>query len=565
MGTPTRTESAAATLLIVLGVMTSVGPSVAAAQDACAGFDRKHTITKLGGPNAVGPGGLQTRSELQAYFAANSDEIRSILASQGLGRDVADALLSAVREGTGIRERTMPEGDRLEWMAYRKGGEVRTVEKICLNLVGTAPAFEIDVPVITATETATADCGLEVTTDCRPGGVSTFHVRAAPGAQVALESPTGTRPIIDGNEPSWTGPMDEPYQATSAFAVSNAAMTTETVTTYTFVVPRECVNLSFVGQIESQRPGPPVTCSERRPQPVCPVPPPPTCAIDLDATELHRGDTVGYQVTGEWAEIDLELLHDGAVVGEPALTSEGGTFVVTERGTYTVVGTASNELGDTHSCRASVEVTGSDWIVRPFGAFLMVGSDRTEGAVVPPTSLKSCPCPPDAAYGYDDGYGFGISVERRLGERFGLEARGLYGRLDNTFSIGGNGIGITERDTVDYLDLSVGLNIHLTLNRDLDWYVGPFVGYGDIGGHESLAFARSLKYEPDGAVTFGAQTGLDWPLGDGPWALHGGARYTVGAPDVVRRYTNAAGAVSEQSESLHIDPITVELGVGYRF
>ncbi|HSQ22487.1 MAG TPA: outer membrane beta-barrel protein [Coriobacteriia bacterium] len=561
MCTLSRHVKPAASLLFMLGMMTLAATSPAAAQDVCAGFDRKHTITKLGGPNALAPGGVQTRAELQAYFAANADEIRTVLASQGLGKEVANALFDAVRQGTGITERTMPEGERLQWMAYRKGGSVVTIENVCLKLPGGALAFEITVPVVTAAETARADCSIDVTADPQPGGTSTFRVRTAPGARVTLEGPDGTRTIIEGGDSTWSGPWDDPYRADYAFMVTNEGATTETSTSYAFLVPRDCLNLAFaVDQPKEQRVSRPETCSERRIVPK-PVPPkPPMCTIDLDLTEARRGDVVGYRVTGEWAELDLEVLLDGAPLAEPPLTSEHGTLVPTRRGTYTIVATATNELGDTEICRASVDMVGADWIVRPFAAYLM--ADEKMSATV---DLASCPCPARTTYGYDDGYGLGLSVERLLSERIGVEARGLYGRLDDRFWIGANGIGITESDTSDYWDLSLGLNVHLTPKGAVDWYAGPFVGYSTVDGHTSFVVDRSLEYDAEGDLTWGAQTGLDWPFGDSPWSLHVGARYTWYTADISYRHTNPEGAVHEQPESIDLDPITMELGVAYHF
>ena len=564
MGTLSRHVKSATSLLFMLGMMTLAVSSPAAAQGVCPGFDRKHTITRLGGANALAPGGEQTRSraELQAFLAANAEMIRAVLASQGLGEEVANALFDAVRQDTGITERNMPEGERLQWMAYRKGGRVTTIENVCLNLRGAAPAFEITVPMVTAAQTARADCSIDVTTDLQPGGRSTFRVRTAPGARVTLEGPAGSRTIIEGGDSTWTGPWDDPYRADYAFTVTNEGVITETITNYKFLVPRECLNLAFIGQAQDQRAGKPETCSERRTveRPVQP-PEPPTCAIVLDVTKARRGDVVGYRVTGKWDKLDLEVLLDGVPLAEPRLTSESGTLVLTRRGTYTIVATVNNERGDTEVCRASVEVGGADWIVRPAAAYLLTGDEEIGATVVP----GDCPCPARTTYGYDDGYGLGLGVERLLSERIGVEARGLYGRLHDRFRIGANGIGITERETRNYWDLSLGLNFHLTPKGAVDWYAGPFVGYAKVEGHKSLVVDRSLEYDAKGGLTWGAQTGLDWPFGHSPWSLHGGARYTWYAVDMTYRYTNPAGTVFEQSKSVDLNPITLELGVAYHF
>jgi hypothetical protein len=190
-----------------------------------------------------------------------------------------------------------------------------------------------------------------------------------------------------------------------------------------------------------------------------------------------------------------------------------------------------------------------------------VADGETRGTVNPGT----CPCPARTSYGYDDGYGLGLGVERLLSERFGVEARALYGRLDEDFRIGANGIGIRERDKRHYWDLSLGLNVHLTPKGAVDWYAGPFVGYSKVDGHRYLVVDRSLEYDVDGSLTWGVQTGLDWPFGHSPWSLHGGARYTRYAPDVTQRYTDPNGAVFEQRKSIDLNPITLELGVAYHF
>jgi hypothetical protein len=488
-----RLVKSATPLHFLLGMMILAASSPSAAQGVCPGFDRKHTITRLGGPNALAPGGGHSRTlaELQAYFATNTETIRAVLASQGIGEEVASALLDAVRQGTRITERNMPEGERLQWMAFRKGGRVATIENVCLNLPGYAPAFEITVPVVVAAETARADCSLDVTADHQPGGASSFRVRAAPGARVTMEGPAGSRTIIEGGDATWTGPWDDPYRADYAFTVTNEGATTETIASYTFLAPRECLNLALVGRTEERRAGKPVPCSERRtvprpPQPVQPVQP----------------------------------------VEPPP----------------------------------SVEVGGAAWILRPFAAYL-IADGETSGTVNP----GSCPCPARTTYGYDDGYGLGLSVERLLSERFGVEARVLYGRLDDRFWIGANGIGITESKARDYWDLSLGLNVHLTPKGAVDWYAGPFVGYSVVDGHKTFVVDRSLELDARGRLTWGVQTGLDWPFGSSPWSLHVGARYTRYAPRIIHRHTDPNGAVVEQRKSIGLHPVTLELGVAYHF
>lgn len=213
-------------LLFMLGLIALAPSTPSAAQGVCEGFDQKHTITRLGGENAFAPGGThtRTRAELQQFFAANAGTIRSILAGRGLDNTVADALLDAVRKDRDITERTMRDGERLEWMAYRSEGEARTIENVCVNLPGYAPAFVITLPVKTAAGTAARpDCSIDVKTDLQPSGASTLQVRTAPGARVTMDGPAGPRTIIQGGASTWTGPWNDPYGADTAFTVTNEA------------------------------------------------------------------------------------------------------------------------------------------------------------------------------------------------------------------------------------------------------------------------------------------------------------------------------------------------------
>jgi outer membrane protein W len=312
----------------------------------------------------------------------------------------------------------------------------------------------------------------------------------------------------------------------------------------------------------------PESCTARR---IVPRPPLPTCdKLVLDKTEARRGDVVSYRVTGKWVNLDLEVLLDGKPLPDVHLTGESGTLTLAQPGTYTIVATTTNELGEKTSapdCQKTIHVVGEEavpgrarWIVRPFAAFLFADAD-TSGTV----TLGPCPCSARTTYGYDNGFGFGVSVERLFTDRIGVEARGLFARLKDEFEIGGNGIGIAESGRRNYWDFSLGLDVHLTPNRKFDWYAGPFVGYSTVGGRTSLVVDRSLEFDPDGEVTWGVQTGFDWPFGHSRWSLHSGARYTRYRPDVTIRYTDPAGAVHEQEKSIGLHPITLELGVAYHF
>lgn len=79
-------------------------------------------ITRLGTSEAMCSGGVQTLADLQAYFANNPNDVRSVLEDSGWAGS-ADDLLAAVAEGQVI-ERAYPVGTKLAWMGANKKGNL---------------------------------------------------------------------------------------------------------------------------------------------------------------------------------------------------------------------------------------------------------------------------------------------------------------------------------------------------------------------------------------------------------------------------------------------------------
>ena len=214
-------------------------------------------------------------------------------------------------------------------------------------------------------------------------------------------------------------------------------------------------------------------------------------------------------------------------------------------------------MGDTDVCEATVEVVGGDWIVRPFAAWI---SPNDEEAITVGTTAEGLPV--RTFYNYDDGYGLGLSVERLFNDRVGLEGRGVFAQLDDMYEIDIGALWEMTDDEVDYWNLSLGLNFHLTPESNLDWYVGPFIGWASIDGNEFNLLERNVVRDADGDFIWGGQVGLDWPFGDSAWGLHLGARYTAFSTDIE---AEGADEPNRELDELNLDPITVELGLAYHF
>jgi len=125
------------------------------ASSATASAQQYKKITRLGTSQAVCPGGVETASQLQAYFANNPAAIRAILADSGWTGNSED-LLSAVANGQ-FNERAYPVGTQMAWMGakvkgqyvanpYREWAGAKSFEAFQVNLSSGCQVYEIAIP-----------------------------------------------------------------------------------------------------------------------------------------------------------------------------------------------------------------------------------------------------------------------------------------------------------------------------------------------------------------------------------------------------------------------------------
>ena len=186
-----------------------------------------------------------------------------------------------------------------------------------------------------------------------------------------------------------------------------------------------------------------------------------------------------------------------------------------------------------------------------------------------------------AAFGdedFDDGFGIYLGLERRLGERWGIEVGVGRAELEASQTvafdlIGGSFISEVEA-SLQWTPVTVGANYHLTPRSQADVYIGPRIGVAladdlelvtriDIDGFPTFPGfpnipvnlpgaglpPQTTSLETDDAFIYGARLGLDWPLGDGGWALSGAIDYTV------------LEIESEDFFEIDVDPLAVSVGV----
>jgi len=148
----------------------------------------------------------------------------------------------------------------------------------------------------------------------------------------------------------------------------------------------------------------------------------------------------------------------------------------------------------------------------------------------------------------DDSVGFQGSVEFAVTDRFGVEPGLGYAQHDITISEAG----FPDRTwETDWLAVTVNGNFHLLEGGEIDLYVGPTLGYVFWGSVDTDIFDN---FSADDDFLFGANVGIDVPLGDGPWGVSGAVRYL---------FTDLA--LEGASQDIGVDPIQLKVSVSYRF
>jgi len=143
-----------------------------------------------------------------------------------------------------------------------------------------------------------------------------------------------------------------------------------------------------------------------------------------------------------------------------------------------------------------------------------------------------------ATFETNDGYGFYADYERRIVPWFGLDTQILW----DTPAIDINGG--TTSTSLSVWTGSFGPNFHFFGRSRFDLYLGLFGSY--------TAFSETL----DNAWGYGGVLGFDIALTKSGLALLMGVRYSQTGTNYV---------VSGTSTSVDFDPLTYQLGLGWRF
>ena len=164
----------------------------------------------------------------------------------------------------------------------------------------------------------------------------------------------------------------------------------------------------------------------------------------------------------------------------------------------------------------------------------------------------------DISFDLGAGVGAGLHAEYRTSPRLGIEI-GIMGASE--FEISNRISRHSIRGDVSltgFAPLSLGLNIHLTPERNFDIYAGPqiaLVNYGTDRTWWGLSSARA-NISVDNDWAWGLVAGLDLPLGRSGWLFNTNLRYLE---------TNIQQSDGDFHFDGEFDPLIFSVGFGYAF
>ncbi len=547
--------------LLAVGCLSAV-PDASAQETVCEGFDKKQRIGKLGGRTAFYKGPIASPADLRDQLEEHRTEVEAIMVEKGVGH-LTDALYAAVASGNGLSERKLERGEVFEWMTFRKRSGATTLGPMCFSARKEYWGYEIQVtetvddnfpPVAKCALTASGGACVEDPVMVNAGGSSK-------GVNVEMNGPGGAKSsIISGGKTDWSGKVNAGGKYT--FTANAEETGTRKVTTYTFMVPKACLNLAYIGSEEKTKTETD-TCSETATVDVA------DCQVSLNVTaepiEVKRGEDIQVDISGTYDSAKVTFEKDGAAVdaksGEEMISelTESGTISFRKTGTYQLKGSAvscegKDKAGNdwpkvcTKNATAETTVTVKPaWTARFFGLALdpddiTLAQDRIRPDGASERSVLTL----------DKGQGVGAGLEYHFNDRVGLEASILYAVLDSKlfFDIGSDWA--EGNADADLLSVVIGPNFHLTPGKKVDLYIGPFIGFADLGDVSFNVLGETQRRDFDTDTVIGAQLGLDVPFGAGDWAAHFGARYMDLSAEV-------------NGVDIDIDPLGVEVGLAYKF
>ncbi len=548
-------------VLAALGVSTLAlampGTARAAgAGPACKVSTRQQTITRMGRSPFI-KGGVTTREGLTALFDKEKDAFACILEQHGLER-MGDALAQAA-SGSAVTERDLRSDECFDWMAWRNRKGVPMSGPLCLKVKKTYGTYEVPVDEMIAETLPEVRCEIQASGDAsaKPPVLNASIDGSTPGATASWTSTNGTSGDLAGSGP-WSMEWKDLCTADYTFTVKDTDQGTQTWVTHSFLVPKICANLSYVG-VSAPRtvPGKSDECTSSVEVKRF-VPPPPTVTLTVNPTRVSTRMPVSINSSSD--SVCLKSC-------ETTLTDSDGTELdhnpcgpweksFTRPGIYTVVAKAEDAIGQTGMAEAQIVRVHPRWTVRGFGVYIDPKDD-----VIKTDRFRNPKLVERTAWQLEKGVGVGATVERRFSEVFGLEGGLILTQVQSSFKLDLNNAWGISKKKVGLNLLTFGPNFHIAHEPGkADVYIGPFLGYAFFNGKSYGVLGESNKRDLDNKLGVGLQLGLDLPIHravNGLWNFHAGLRYLKLSSDVDLGVNG--------SKSVDVDPLLLSAGISYSF
>lgn len=158
----------------------------------------------------------------------------------------------------------------------------------------------------------------------------------------------------------------------------------------------------------------------------------------------------------------------------------------------------------------------------------------------------------------DSAIGLGLGWEYRFNDRIGLDLNLIYGKHD--VEVEGR-----DFDSTRFMPVTVGANFHLTPDKKVDLFVGPFIGYAFFDALEN----DGVRVELDDDFVYGVNIGVEAPFND-KLAFFGGLRYFKATADGDLQLEESPGPVETAFETVagaetDLNPLVAQVGIAFRY
>lgn len=289
-------------------------------------------------------------------------------------------------------------------------------------------------------------------------------------------------------------------QAYDSYRVEVPVDKGDSIETYSFVVPRICMNLAYTGKQTTSKPAPP------------------SCGITAP-TEVVAGEPFEVNVSGNWKEASVSVIYEQDQVITTLAASYPQSMSLDKPGLYRLRAEVSNQGSEVAHCETQVLVNrDTAWTIRPFFAAIRTDDDEI---VNRDNGLRS-------AFQTNSGFGGGVGVEYHLNDRFGIEARLVFGWPEARLNVDTETQWLHDTDDLRLTTITVGPNFHFYRGDRVDLFAGPFLGWANLGdvdlSVDSLNTGQWREFDDE--FIWGAQLGSDISFTqDALWKLHLGLMY----------------------------------------